>query len=87
MSVTIYADGMALFLVVYDRSRARTVEFLRFNESDRAEATRARNEREFREVGNPEIEVLVLEADTEDDLRRTHGRYFDLGEEIAKRRL
>lgn len=82
-----YPQHMALFLVVYDRSRAHTVDLVRYEASQRRSALQARNDRELQELENPEIEVVILEADSEDDLRRTHARYFDLAEEIATREL
>lgn len=87
MTRTTYPSAMPSFLVVYDRSQARTLELRRFEEGEREQAAAVRNERELRELGNPQIEVVVFEAESEADLRRTHARYFDLAAEIASREL
>ncbi len=44
---------------------------------------RFRAEAEFR--GRPEIEIVALSAESEDDLKRTHGRYFFTLAELADR--
>lgn len=87
MTLTTYAPPMALFVVVYDRSRARTIELRQFDADGERVALELWRQRELDHLDDPDIEVVLLDAASEDDLRRTHGRYFDLGEEIAKRRL
>lgn len=61
------------FLVVYEQSSGK-VELECFG--DRDEALRARWARELVEADRPGVEVVVLTAESEADLRRTHGRYF-----------
>lgn len=87
MTRSAYAVQMPLFLIVYDRPRGRTIDFVQFDEAERDLAVAARNEREQRELDNPQVEVVILEAESEDDLRRTHGRYFHFAREIARREL
>lgn len=87
MTKTTYAARMPSFLVVYDRSQARTLEMRRFEQDEHQQAVHTRHERELQELDNPEIEVVLFEAASEEDLRRTHGRYFDLAAEIASRKL
>ncbi|TDQ53767.1 hypothetical protein [Actinorugispora endophytica] len=64
---------MTNFLLVYDRSRG---ELLRETEFDNTrEAMRARFAAEDAYQGQ-NIEVVVLSAQSRDDLLQTHGRYF-----------
>lgn len=66
-----------LFLVEYDRAQGRLVSITRFADSEAASASRARLELEL-ELNRASVdrEVVLLEAATESDLRRTHRRYF-----------
>ena len=67
-----------LFLIEYDREKGKVVEMSRFSESDRQAANSARLQLELdlnrRSV---EHEVVLLEAEDESALRRTHRRYFE----------
>lgn len=74
---------MKFFLVVYDRSRGKLVDLKTFAEPQRAAALRARFQRETAERSRPEIEVVLLGAESLDDLKRTHARYFSSLEELA----
>lgn len=67
-----------VFLIEYDRSRGRLVTFREFDDSERkkAEDTRLQLEIELNRLGT-EREVVLLEAATEEALRRTHRRYFE----------
>ena len=74
-----------VFLIEYDRSRGRLVTFRKFDDSERkkAEDTRLQLEIELNRLGT-EREVVILEAATEEGLRRTHHRYFeDLAELVS----
>jgi len=74
-----------LFLVEYDRARGEIASFQTFDESDRKQAQDARLELELalRRRG-VEHEVVLLEAASEEALRRTHRRYFeDLAELVS----
>ncbi len=72
-------NKVKLFLLVYDRGEGRLVEQQEFDASQRAAVREARFTRELRERANPHMEVVVLEAECADDLRKTHLRYFMLG--------
>ena len=75
---------MARFLLVYDRSR-RTI--LREEEFADDELKRAVNERLAEEIAHkadPNVEVVLLEADSRDTLLTTHARYFKTVAEIAR---
>lgn len=74
---------MKHFLIVYSRARGETLEVREFD-GDRAPALRARFERELSERGNPDIEVVLLSADSRDTLERTHGRFFKTSEQLAQ---
>jgi hypothetical protein len=67
-----------LFLIEYDRRNGRLVSFRSFDDSERQASQEARldlelivNERRL------EHEIVVLEAASEEALRRTHRRYFE----------
>lgn len=67
-----------IFLIEYDRGNGRIVTFRGFNDSSRQKAEDARLELELALRRNKvDHEVVLLEAATEDDLRRTHRRYFE----------
>jgi hypothetical protein len=67
-----------LFLIEYDRNRGEIVLMREFESFERENADRARLELEL-DLNRQGIEheVVVLEAFTEDALRRTHRRYFE----------
>ena len=71
-----------LFLVEYDRQRGVLISFQSFPQSEQARADSARLELELRlnreGIGH---EVVLLEAASENALRRSHRRYF---EDVAK---
>jgi len=69
---------MMIFLIEYDRARGEIVTFRTFNDSERqnAEDARLEMELELNRLGT-EREVVLLEAATEEALRRTHRRYFE----------
>ena len=67
-----------IFLIEYDRDRGRLITFKKFEDSERkrAEDARLELELELNRVGT-NYEVVVLEAASEDAVRRTHRRYFE----------
>jgi hypothetical protein len=67
-----------LFLIEYDRARGRIVAIRSFNQSDREAAEESRLELELKlNLKGVENEVVLLDAATEEALRRTHRRYFE----------
>lgn len=72
------------FLLVYDRAAGRLLHEQTFER--RAEALRARfaQERELRGTGD-NLEIVVIDAHSREDLMRTHARYFLSLEELAAR--
>lgn len=75
---------MNYFLLVYDRSTGRLLRAPReYPSAQRDAAMRERFALELENRERPEVEVVVLGADSLEDLQRTHSRYFRTVEEIA----
>ena len=74
---------MKFFLIAYDRRRGKILELKEFPEGQRAFALKERFRREDLERDRPDIEVVLLGAESLRDLERTHSRYFKTLEEIA----
>jgi hypothetical protein len=72
---------MNLYLLIFDRTKG-SVEIREF--SDAEEAVVNLLEAERRRAYAPELEVVLLNAVDEDDLRRTHSRYFESIEELLE---
>jgi hypothetical protein len=73
-----------IFLIEYDRARGEIVTLKTFSESYRRAAEDARLEMEIG-LNRDEVdrEVVILEAESEEALRRTHRRYFENLSELA----
>lgn len=71
---------MTYFLVVFDRLNRRVVSIEPFTDADAA--VRERFKREIAGSG-PGVEVVVLGARSEEELRNTHSRYFGDRSELA----
>jgi hypothetical protein len=69
------------YLLVYDRRRGALLEEKEF--TDRHSAMKARFQAERKGLP-PDVEVVVLGADSPDALRRTHARYFQTLSELAR---
>ncbi len=65
---------MIHFLLVFDRREGRVLSKQEFDTRSAAMAGRFEAERLHKD--NPDIEVVVLGAQSDDALRRTHARYF-----------
>ena len=67
-----------LFLIEYDRSRGQIVNFKTFDATERQSAENSRLDIEL-DLNRRGIdhEVVLLDAASEDALRRTHRRYFE----------
>ena len=75
-----------LFLIDYDRANGRLVETRAFQDTEATAAQLARFDLELALQGKGGFrEVVLLEAASEKDLRRTHARYFDDIRQLAKR--
>jgi hypothetical protein len=75
---------MSIFLVVYDRRKGVLLSLETFDDAERDEAESQRLKIELdsveRKLGH---EVVLLEAGSEVELRRTHARYFKKLEDFA----
>lgn len=76
-----------VFLIEYDRQAGKIVTIKGFKESDRkvAEDKRLETELNLNTIGSKH-EVVILEADNKNILRRTHARYFRKLKDLAKPR-
>ena len=67
-----------IFLIEYGRERGRLVTIKSFRDIDREEAKESRLKLELELNRNDiENEVVLLEATSEEAVRRTHRRYFE----------
>lgn len=74
-----------LFLIQYDRSQGAVITIQEFDDSERENAENARLDMELslNRLGT-DHEVVLLEAASEEALRRTHRRYFENLSELMK---
>jgi hypothetical protein len=74
-----------IFLIEYDKPRGAIVRFEPFDDTRQteAESLRLAIELDLREK-RISHEVVLLEALSEEDLRKTHRRYFENVNEIGK---
>lgn len=73
------------FLIEYDRKRGQIVTFQKFDNSDRQNAQDSRLEMELDlNRRGIEHEVVILDAASEEAVRRTHRRYFEDLAELVK---
>jgi hypothetical protein len=67
-----------IFLIQYDRKAGQIVSIQRYADDQRFLADRVRLDLELDQVRRGRHdEVVVLDAVTEEDLRKTHRRYFE----------
>jgi hypothetical protein len=75
-----------IFLIEYNRKEAKLYTFKSYKDSDWNKASEDRLALELRLLhAGIDHEVVTLEADSEEDLRQTHGRYFDNLSELLKK--
>jgi hypothetical protein len=74
-----------IFLIDYERGTGKLVSIRRFDSAGAVEAADARLELEL-DLNRRGInrEVVLLEAASENDVRKTHRRYFESVSELAK---
>jgi hypothetical protein len=74
-----------IFLIHYDRRKGLIKSLKTFRDVERRQAEAARLAIELENDDNgSEWEIVVLEARSEDELRKTHRRYFATASELAK---
>lgn len=67
-----------IFLIEYDRAIGKLVQLKVFSDEDITIATDARLELELEQMqSSNEHEIVILEAESERQLRKTHRRYFE----------
>ena len=67
-----------IFLIEYDRGRGRIVKITSFKDFDRKKAEESRLELELDRNGKGvDHEIVLLEAENEEAVRKTHRRYFE----------
>jgi len=71
------------YLLVFDRPESRIIEIKEYTNS--SDALTARFDLEKSLGRDPDIEVVVLGADSLDNLHRTHSRYFNRPIELASK--
>jgi len=73
-----------IFLIRYDRLAGKVVEIREFAEQERQKADNARLEMEIALVSE-EIrhEIILLQAESQSALRKTHNRYFANFDELT----
>jgi len=74
-----------IFLIEYSRRQGRIIMFKSFDDQDREKAANVRLEMELElnRRGTSDPEVVLLEATSEEDLRKTHRRYFETAAQIG----
>ena len=72
-----------LFLIEYDRNQGQVITIQEFDDSEKAQNARLEMELKLNRLGISH-EIVVLEAATEEALRRTHRRYFENLGELTK---
>ena len=74
-----------IFLIEYDRKAGKLLGIATFSDSLRPEAESSRLSLEVRNLGAGSMhEVVLLDAASETDLRRTHRRYFEALEDLTR---
>jgi hypothetical protein len=71
-----------IFLIDYDRRWGTIRRFESFSDNDRQAAEQLRLELELQ--GRAGSEVVLLEADDEQTIRKTHARYFKTASELLR---
>ena len=74
-----------IFLIEYNRSLGKLISFESFDDSEwqKAEELRFERELELFRAGIVNTEVVLLQAASEQVIRRTHRRYFETLEQLA----
>ncbi len=74
-----------IFLIEYNRPEGRIVTFTVFDDSERLKAENSRLDLELDlNRRRQDHEVVLLEAASEEALRRTHRRYFEDASQIMR---
>jgi fructose-1-phosphate kinase PfkB-like protein len=72
-----------IYLIHYDRSAAKLVAMKQFAQSERQQAEKVRLDTELELLKSGiSHEIVLLEATNEEELRKTHRRYFEALEDL-----
>lgn len=71
-----------IFLIDYDRASGTIRQFERFADTDRQKAEQLRLELELK--SRADAEIVILEADDEATIRKTHARYFNTAAQLLR---
>lgn len=74
---------MKYFVLVYDQRTGQLSDLEEFPEGSGAAALQRRFELEHQNLEQAELEVILLGAESREDLERTHARYFKSVEQLA----
>ncbi len=75
-----------IFVVVYDRKAGAVLETRRFANEQLSDAKAYRQRCELQHAArSDEVEVVILDAENEEALKQTHGRYFGGAQEMLDR--
>jgi len=73
-----------IYLIHYDRRSGKIVQFAKYSDADRATAEGVRFFWESNTDDLDDQEIVLLEAQSEEDLRKTHQRYFASASDLLK---
>lgn len=71
-----------IFLIDYDRATGSIRLFKEFQDRDRLKAAQLRLELEL--LDRADAEIVLLEADNEETVRKTHARYFNTATQLLR---
>jgi hypothetical protein len=66
-----------IFLVIYDRLGGDLITFEKYEDDQIAQANSDRLQAEIENATNGDVEIVILRSDSEEQVRRTHARYFE----------
>lgn len=74
-----------IYLLKYDKRRGVLLSILEFGENEAQIAEESRLNFELQTMGaGGNVEIVLLEAESEEALRRTHARYFESLADLSK---
>lgn len=68
---------MTYFVLAFRRGRGELIERHDFTVAERDQAWMLRDQLALRYARDSDVEVVLLGAESEAELRKTHGRYFE----------
>lgn len=75
---------MQHFLLIYDHKRQELREQRAFGDRERNQATQAYQDAEQQCQNDPDVEIVLIGADSIETIMRTHGHYFRDTDPLAK---